>query len=87
VPAFPALAGRRWALRRLAIVFLILAMIMMGALGWILGRPGVLVGPESQALASPAAGSSGAQAGSSAQSNGAASSMSAPAGHGDANGE
>ena len=50
--AVPQRPLRRWMLRRLAIVILVLVTLLMGALGWILGRPGVLR-PESQALAAP----------------------------------
>ena len=40
-------------LRRLAIVILVFVTLLMGALGWILGRPGVLR-PEAEVFASPA---------------------------------
>ena len=50
-------------LRRLAIAFLVLVTILMGALGWILGRPGVFR-PEAQALAAPTGGTASLQAGS-----------------------
>lgn len=39
-------------LRRLAIAVFLLVTLLMGALGWILGRPGVLR-PEAQVYAAP----------------------------------
>jgi hypothetical protein len=67
-------------LRRLAIACFFLLTILMGALGWILGRPGVFR-PDSQTLAAPVGGTAGMQS-----SHGGAPAMSMH-GHGDAQGE
>jgi hypothetical protein len=40
--------------RRLAIVFLVVLTMLMGALGWLLGTPGVLQ-PDTRVLAAPRA--------------------------------
>lgn len=40
-------------MRRLAIALLVMVTILMGAVGWMLGRPGILR-PEPQVFAAPA---------------------------------
>ena len=86
VSAIPKRPARRWILRRLAMVFLVLVTLLMGALGWVLGRPGVLR-PEPQVFAAPARARPSQSNETASKGVTPASSTIAPEPHGDARGE
>jgi hypothetical protein len=71
-------------LRRLAIVILVFMTLLMGALGWILGRPGVLR-PESHVFAAPVKAQAAPSSGTVIR--GSAEAPPVPPAHGDARGE
>ena len=73
-------------MRRLAIALLVMITILMGAVGWMLGRPGVLR-PEAQVFAAPSRASDAAPRENHAATSGGAAALNAHAGHAEARGE